>query len=142
VLFYFPPTAFWNLGPVDNTGKLAWSQHSVDALGNLNDGRPSWAGDFTGAAGHSQVLLYSPADFNWRLVSTVDAHGNLQLSLVDNWAGFGQNINDGRPFWIGDLTGAGGSQVLFHSPSADTWWLGSVDAAGKLEWSLIDNTAG
>ena len=62
--------------------------------------------------------------------------------MVDNWAGFGQNTNDGRPFWIGDLNGAGHSQVLFHSPGGDNWWLGSVDAAGKLRWSLIDNTAG
>ena len=66
----------------------------------------------------------------------------LQWSNIGNTAAvFGHGINDGRPFWIGDFTVGGRSQVLFYSPGDDNWRLVSVDAAGQLQWSLIGNTA-
>ena len=45
-------------------------------------------------------------------------------SHVGNTAGFGHAINDGRPFWIGDFTGNGSTDVLFYFPGDDNWWLG------------------
>ena len=139
VLFYFPGDDNWWLGTNDN-GKLSWSLFGTTAgFGHgINDGRPFWIGDFTGA-GHAQVLFYYPGDDNWWL-GTND-NGKLSWSLFGNTAGFGHGINDGRPFWIGDFTGAGHAQVLFYYPGDDNWWLGTNDN-GKLSWSLFGNTAG
>ncbi len=62
-------------------------------------------------------------------------------SLVGNTANFGNRINDGRPFWIGDFNGDGRADVLFYYPGDDNWWLGTIQN-GSLVWSLIGNTAG
>jgi hypothetical protein len=50
-------------------------------------------------------------------------------------------IYDGRPFWIGDFTGDGKTDVLFYFPGDDNWWLGSYTGT-ELQWSLAGNTAG
>lgn len=86
------------------------------------------------------MLFYYPGDHSWRL-GTVDAARTLQWSLIGNTAGFGR-LNDGRPFGIGDFTGAGRSQLLFYYPGGFNWWLGSMNPTGDLQWSLVDNTAG
>ena len=142
MLFYYPGDDNWWLGYLNAAGALQWSLvgNTAAAFGHgFSIGRLFWIGDFT-AGGRSQVLYYSPPDDNWWLGS-VDAAGALQWSLVGNTAGLG-GLNDGRPFWVGDFAGAGRSQVLFYDPGDFNWWLGSVDAAGELQWSLVGNTAG
>jgi hypothetical protein len=139
-MVWYPDDNWW-LGSADAAGNLQWSLVGNTAgFGHIIDGRPFWVGDFTDAGHRSQLLFYTPGDHNWRLGS-MNAAGQLQWSLAGNTAGFGR-LNDGRPFWIGDFTGAGRSQVLFYYPGDFNWWLGSVDAAGKLQWSLVDNSAG
>jgi hypothetical protein len=65
----------------------------------------------------------------------------LDWTLAGNTAGFGQAINDGRLYWIGDFTGGGTADVLFYYPGDDNWLLGSVQN-GQLNWTLVGNTAG
>jgi hypothetical protein len=66
--------------------------------------------------------------------------GGQQLvwSLVGNTAGFGHAINDGRPFWTGDFTGDGKTDILFHFHGDVNWWLGSMNGA-NLTWTLVAN---
>ena len=60
------------------------------------------------------------------------------------WDGFG-NLNDGRPFLLGNFHGTGwltvDRELLFYSPSDHNWWLGGV-SGGELVWTLVGNTAG
>lgn len=65
----------------------------------------------------------------------------MNWSLVGNTLGFGHGINDGRPFWTGDFTGDGSTDVLFYYPGDDNWWLGTL-TNGQLSWTLVGNTAG
>jgi len=139
VLFYYPGDDNWWLGTVVG-GQLSWSfVGNTAGFGHgINDGRPFWIGDFTGGGG-SDVLFYYPGDDNWWLGTVVG--GQLAWSLVGNTAGFGQGINDGRPFWIGDFTGGGHSEVLFYYPGDQNWWLGSVEG-GQLAWNLVATQEG
>src|SRR5215210_6213285 len=124
VLFYYPGDDNWWLGSLQG-GSLAWSLVGNTAgFGHaINDGRPFWIGDFTGD-GRADVLFYYPGDDNWWLGRVVI--GQLVWSFVCNTAGFGHAINDGRPFWVGDFTGDGRTDVLFYFPGDDNWWLGSL----------------
>jgi Papain family cysteine protease/FG-GAP-like repeat len=106
-------------------------------FGQIWDGRPFWIGDFDGD-GRADVLFYYPGDKNWWLGRFTG--GQLAWSLVGNTTGFGQ-IWDGRPFWIGNFTSAGKSEVLFYYPGDQNWWLGSWNG-NELAWTLADNTAG
>jgi Metallo-peptidase family M12B Reprolysin-like len=138
VLFYYPGDHNWWLGTVDSN-QLAWNLAGNTAgFGALDDGRPFWIGDFTGTGG-SDVLFYYPGDDNWWLGTFSGT--SLFWQLVGNTVGFGHAINDGRPFWIGDFTGTGGSDVLFYYPGDDNWWVGTL-SGGNLQWSLAGNTAG
>ena len=131
--------------PVDPPPNTAGEVMSWSLVGNtagfghaINDGRPFWVGDFTGG-GSTDVLFYYPGDDNWWL-GTIQG-GQLTWSLVGNTAGFGHAINDGRPFWVGDFTGGGSTDVLFYYPGDDNWWLGTIQG-GQLTWSHVGNTAG
>lgn len=110
-----------------------------DGFGNLADGRPIWTGDFVGD-GKREVLFYYPGDRNWWL-GQFNAVGSLTWKLAGNTVGFGQ-VWDGRPFWVGDFTGDGKSEVLFYYPGDKNWWLGQFNAAGSLSWVKAGNTAG
>src|SRR4029079_18119884 len=103
----------------------------------VGDGRPIWIGDFTGD-GKSDVLFYYPGDMNWWLGSFDGT--SLDWQLAGNTKGFGQ-VGDGRPFWVGDFTGDGKSDVLFYFPGDKNWWLGSFDGA-KLNWTLAGKSSG
>jgi Metallo-peptidase family M12B Reprolysin-like len=106
-----------------------------DGFGNLADGRPFWVGDFSGS-GKSEVLFYFPGDGNWWLGSH---DGNdLAWDFVGNTNGFGQ-VWDGRPFWVGDFSGSGKSEVLFYFPGDGNWWLGTHDG-NDLAWDFVGNT--
>ena len=112
MLFYYPGDDNWWLGSVAG-GQLTWG-HVGNTAGfghAINDGRPFWTGDFTGN-GSTDVLFYFPGDDNWWLGQMVN--GQLSWSHAGNTAGFGHAINDGRSFWIGDFTGNGATDVLFH----------------------------
>ena len=106
----------------------------------INDGRPFWIGDFTGN-GSTDVLFYYPGDDNWWLGHASRAASST-WSHVGNTAGFGHAINDGRPFWIGDFTGNGSTDVLFYYPGDDNWWLGTHPERASSTWSFVGNTAG
>jgi hypothetical protein len=66
--------------------------------------------------------------------------GGRQLgwSLAGNTIGFGHGINDGRPFWVGDFTGDGRTDVLFHFMGDLNWWRGSMSGT-TLGWILAGN---
>ncbi len=126
LLYYSPARHVWYLGRATATGAMTFTLVSdTTGFGDLDDGRPFWVGDFTGN-GSTDVLFYYPGDDNWWLGSIVG--GSLTWSFVGNTAGFGHGINDGRPFWVGDFTGNGSTDVLFYYPGDDNWWLGSLAA--------------
>ena len=105
----------------------------------INDGRPFWTGDFTGN-GSTDLLFYYPGDDNWWL-------GGSPAQLSGAWSatraagGTSGTVNDGRPFWTGDFSGNGATDVLFYYPGDDNWWLGEM-VNGQLTWSFAGNTAG
>ena len=65
--------------------------------------------------------------------------GKLNWSLAGNTTGFGQ-VWDGRPFWTGDFTGDGKTDILFYFPGDGNWWLGRFDPNGGLSWNHAGNT--
>lgn len=138
LLFNYPGDGNWWLGSFDATGKLTWQLVGNTAgFGDLGDGRPIWCANFTGSGG-TDVLFYFPGDSNWWLGEFSGT--SLNWRLVGNTAGFG-NLHDGRPIFIGDFSGSGGTDVLFYSPGDSNWWLGTLDA-NALTWHLVGNTAG
>jgi hypothetical protein len=98
------------------------------------DGRPFWTGDFTGS-GKADILFYYPGDHNWWLGQFTGTQ--LTWSLAGNTAGFGQ-VWDGRPFWTGDFTGSGKTDVMFFYPGDNNWWL-AVYTGSQFQWSLRGN---
>ncbi|HET8955114.1 MAG TPA: VCBS repeat-containing protein [Solirubrobacterales bacterium] len=140
-LFYTPYDGNWWLGVHDGQA-LAWSNvgNTLGAFGDIWDGRPFWIGDFDGD-GKADVLFYAPADGNWWLGSHDGA--KLAWSLAGNTLStpnFG-DIWDGRPFWVGDFSGAGRAEVLFYTPGDGNWWRGSHDGTA-LVWADDGNTLG
>ena len=144
VLFYYPGDDNWWLGSIDPTqpigNELQWLLVGNTAgFGHgINDGRPFWIGNFTGV-NKDEILFYTPGDDNWWLGSIF--LNQLQWELVGNTVGFGHGINDGRPFWIGNFTGANKAEMLFYTPRDDNWWLGSI-IGNQLQWECIGNTIG
>jgi hypothetical protein len=143
-----------------NTATLTWKQvgntlgqgPTASNLGNITDGRPLWVGDFDGD-GREDLLFYYPGDGNWWLGSmtfTSQAPNDwFQWKLVSNTAGFGPgpnfgDVGDGRPFWVGDFTGDGATDVLFHYPGDGNWWLATLGASPTFVWSPgpVSNTLG
>ena len=117
VLFYFHGDGHWWLGSYVN-GQIGWnlvSQTRNPKGTNFGDTSkfPTWIGDFTGS-GHSQVLFYSPGDDNLWLGSY--SGNQINWSLAGNTRGFRHGINEGRPFWTGNFSGIGRSQICFISP--------------------------
>ncbi|GAA2756282.1 M12 family metallopeptidase [Actinopolymorpha rutila] len=138
LLYYAPAQQVWYLGTTTG-GALTFTQvGDTSGFGNLDDGRPIWVGDFTGN-GSTDVMFYYPGDDNWWLGEM--SGGRLQWRLVGNTAGFGHAINDGRPFWVGDFTGNGSTDVMFYYPGDDNWWLGEM-SGGQLRWRFVGNTRG
>lgn len=137
LLFYYPDDSNWWLGTYDGAS-LTWTLAGNTAgFGNLTHGQPFLSDDFDGDQ-HTDVMFYSPGDYNWWLATFSGTQ--LTWHLVGNTRGFG-NLADGRPIWSGDFTGSGRAEVLFYYPGDRNWWLGSL-VAGQLSWKLIDNTTG
>ena len=109
-----------------------------DGFGQVRDGRPIWTSNFVPWRGGVDVLFFFPGDHNWWL-GTVESN-QLVWNLAGNTSGFG-NVADGRPFWIDDFTGTGGSDVLFYFPGDDNWWLGTFTGT-TLTWQNAGNTSG
>ena len=140
ILFYYPGDQNWWLGRFDGNGALGWNLAGNTAgFGDVADGRPFWLGNFDGQGG-DDILFYYPGDQNWWL-GRFDGNGALSWNLAGNTAGFGQ-VWDGRPFWVGNLDGQGGGDVLFYYPGDQNWRLGRFDGNGSLGWKLAGNTAG
>ena len=138
LLFYFPTDGNWWLGTFSGN-TLTWTfAGNTSGFGNLNDGRPIWVADFAGA-GRADVVFYSPGDRNW-WIGQFNAGGQMQWNLAGNTAGFGQ-VADGRPFFAGDFTGDGKSDLLFYTPNDHNWWLGAFIGA-QLVWRSVGNTRG
>jgi hypothetical protein len=137
VLFYFPGDGNWWLGTPAATS-LTWvNVGNTGGFGNLADGRPMWAGDFTGT-GVASMLFYYPGNRTWTLGTL--AGGVLGWAALGNTTGFG-DIADGRPVWTGAFSTPGHDQVLFYFPGDGNWWLGTPGAAG-LAWAYVGNTTG
>ena len=140
LLFYFPFDKNWWLGRFDPTGTLTWNfAGNTSGFGQVWDGRPFWAGDFAGD-GKTDLLFYFPGDKNWWL-GRFDATGALTWNLAGNTSGLGQ-VWDGRPFWTGDFTGDGKTDLLFYFPGDRNWWLGRFDANGAAHLEFAGNTSG
>ncbi|MFG1820630.1 M12 family metallopeptidase, partial [Kribbella sp. NPDC049174] len=90
----------------------------------------TWVGRFEGGS-QDQLLYYSPARQVWYLGRTNNS-GALVFTQIGDTAGFG-DLDDGRPFWVGDFTGGGTTDILFYYPGDDNWWLGTV-TNGQLVW--------
>jgi hypothetical protein len=138
ILFYTPADANWWLGTFTGS-TLTWTfAGNTAGFGNLADGRPIWAADFT-ASGSLDILFYFPGDRNW-WVGQFGGNNQLVWSLAGNTTGFGQ-VWDGRPLWVGDFTGDGKADVLFYFPGDHNWWLGSFQGT-QLIWTFAGNTSG
>ncbi len=138
VLFYYEGDHNWWLGSI-SAGQLVWRfAGNTAGFGNLNDGRPLWAGYFNGVF-RADMLFYYPGDSNWWLGTY---NGSVfQWQHVGNTAGFG-NLHDGRPIWTGNFKiWHGGTDILFYYPGDSNWWLGSI-SGGQLTWNFAGNTAG
>ncbi|WP_186526143.1 C1 family peptidase [Leekyejoonella antrihumi] len=144
ILRYLPAEKEWSL--IDADHHLSTSPSgSTSNFGQVGDGRPFWTGDFTGS-GNTELTFYTPSDGNWWLGRNIG--GQLSWSLAGNTLGHGAGANnfgqvaDGRPFWTGDFTGSGNTEITFYTPADGNWWLGQFSTTGTLTWSLAGNTNG
>lgn len=136
ILFNFPGDKNWWLGSFSGT-QLNWTLAGNTAgFGNVADGRPIWAADFTGGAA-ADILFYFPGDQNW-WIGQFNANRQLTWNLAGNTRGFGQ-VWDGRPFWVTDFNGGGKADVLFYFPGDGNWWIGSF-SGNQLNWNFAGNT--
>ena len=154
ILFYYPGNGDWQLGTVDLTKQpaLQWSSlgHTrPPGSPDLGDSSkyPTWVGNFTGT-GQAELLIYNPATttgqtepMDWWLGRYDTATGKFDFTRVGNTTGFGQ-VDDGRPFWVGDFGGVGRLQILFYYPGNGDWQLGTVDLTKQpaLQWSSLGHT--
>ena len=150
VMFYAPgnpaaPDGNWWLGT------FAGSQMSWTLAGNTRGfgdiaGNRFFTGDFTGS-GKSEVMFYAPGnpaapDGNWWLGTF--AGSQMSWTLAGNTKGFGDIA--GNPFFTGDFTGSGKSEVMFYAPGNPAapdgnWWLATF-AGSQMSWTLVGNTRG
>ena len=65
--------------------------------------------------------------------------GNTSGQAGSPW-NFG-NISTGCPFFTGDFTGSGKTEVMFYYPGDGNWWLATF-AGTAMSWQLKGNTAG
>ena len=126
LMFYFPGNQDWELGTVGDDGQLTWRlAGNTSGFGQVWDGRPFWTGDFSGT-GRTQLMFYFPGNQDWEL-GTVGDDGQLTWRLAGNTSRFGQ-VWDGRPFWTGDFSGTGRTQLMFYFPGNQDWELGTMPA--------------
>jgi hypothetical protein len=67
ILFYTPADGNWWLGHFSAQQQLTWNRAcNTSHLGNLNDGRPFWTGNFS-SQDQTDLLFFSPDDGHWWL---------------------------------------------------------------------------
>ena len=150
VLFYYKGDGHWFLGTLDSSHTLEWRYlGDSSGFGNLLDGQhPIWIGSFSGS-GRSEVLFYFEGDGNWWL-GQIGPTGPMQWKLVGNTKGqpagnpvnFGNLLDGAHPFWSGTFSGSGRTELVFHYRGDSHWFLGSLDANGKLQWRYLGDTKG
>ncbi len=139
VMFYSIGDSNWFIGSINNSGQLTWNlAGNTRGFGNLNINHAFFTGDFLGD-GRTDVLFYYPGDGNWFL-GTVSASGKLNWVRAGNSSGFGDISRD--KFFVAPFMQSGHDNIMFYSISDHNWFLGSINSAGALSWSLADNTAG
>jgi hypothetical protein len=147
LMFYYGGDGNWWLARFSGTtmswtgaGNTSGAGGSPWNFGNIS-GDKFFTGDFTGS-GKTEVLFYSPGDSNWWLGTFSGT--SLSWTLAGNTSGFGNVASD--PFFTGNFTGTGKTQLLFYSPGNllspdDNWWLGTFSGT-TLTWTLAGNTRG
>ena len=134
LLFHYPESGEWWLGYFSNN-QLHWQlANNSSGFGNLLEGHKFWVGNFTSSQ-QLDLLFYSPGDGNWWVGYLEEER--LNWKLAGNTAGFG-NVTDGRPFWTGNFTGSGRTDLLFFSPVDKHWWLGYFTGT-QLQWNLANS---
>jgi len=134
LLFHYPESGEWWLGYFSDN-QLHWQlANNSSGFGNLLEGHKFWVGNFTSSQ-QLDLLFYSPADGNWWVAYLEEER--LNWKLAGNTAGFG-NLADGRPFWTGNFTGSGRTDLLFFSPVDKHWWLGYF-VGTQLQWNLANS---
>ncbi|MFP5111388.1 FG-GAP repeat domain-containing protein [Bacillaceae bacterium C204] len=132
-------------GQLGSGNNISWKSISDTSwMGNLNDGRPFWIGDYNGDK-KDDILFYSPTDRNWTM-GTYKYDEDLMMyrlswSTVGNTQtdyGYGQ-VYDGRPFWTGDFNGDKKDDILFYYPGNCNWHLGTFNGT-KFTWITAGNT--
>jgi hypothetical protein len=136
VLYYSPTTYRWFIGQRSGL-TMTWNPVGNTAgFGQVADGRPFWTGDFTGN-GKTDLLMYYPGNATWWL-GTITGQ-SMTWNPVGNTAGFGQ-VADGRPFWTGDFTGNGKTDLLMYYPGNGTWTSGSLTSQ-SMQWNESAGTS-
>ena len=117
ILFYFPGDGAWWLGNIASN-QLTWTHVGTTPSSDIGTGYRTWSGKFTQSK-QSEVLFSLPTGWWWIFTlngSQFFSHG------LGSTAGFG-DVNDGRPFWVGDFGGDGIDEMLFYFPNDDNWWM-------------------
>jgi hypothetical protein len=137
MLFYTPQNGDWQLGHFSDT-HMHWTLvGNTSGFGNLLEDHRFWLGHFTNPT-QIDLLFYTVADSNWWLGRF--SAMQLRWSLACNTSDFG-DLNDDRPFWVGDFLGTKHDDLLFYTPGDSNWWLGHFSASQQLKWSKACNTA-
>jgi alpha-beta hydrolase superfamily lysophospholipase len=130
----------WWLGELTGaTPGMNWSPVSSSSnFGDLLDhGHRVWVGDFAGR-GHAQVLFYWSGDGFWWLGDL--AGGSWTWSMISKSSTFGNLLDGHHGIWIGDFTGGGHAQVLFHGSGDGVWRLGDF-GVGMLSWFVVSDSS-
>jgi len=129
IMFYAPSSTdgSWWLGTFSGT-TLGWTLAgntqgrggSPWDFGDTANGR-FLSGDFPG--GPADGMMFCAPGGNWLIGSLTGTQ--LKWTLASNTSGFGNIARN--PFFTGDFTGSGKTEVLFYSPDPDgNWWLATL----------------
>jgi hypothetical protein len=131
ILFYTPADGNWWLATYDNAARLLTWVFAGNTLGkvagqpnfgNLADGRHQfWVAPFTGTS-QDCLMFYFAGDENWWLGNFDGGLGHFVWNFSGN---FGEIVQDGRPFWIGNFVGGSRAGVLYYVPILGDWIYGS-----------------
>ncbi|MET7912009.1 hypothetical protein ABZS98_27825 [Streptomyces avermitilis] len=122
LLFHSTARRHWFTGTTASGALSFTDRGDSSGFGDLADGRPLWAGEFTGD-GRTGLLAHNPADQSWLFGAARSSDGRMVWSQIGTTSGFGDIATD--PFWTGDFTGEGRTSLLFHHPADHNWFLGT-----------------
>jgi hypothetical protein len=135
LLFYNKSTYDWTLDYYDGSRLVTAQVGNTTGFGNISSDQ-FWTGQFTGD-GRTDILFYNPGDGHW----FVGTFSGMQLSwtLASNTSDFGNISSD--PFWTGQFTGDGHTDILFYNPGDGHWFVGTFSGT-QLYWTLIGTSPG